>query len=184
MTSKDQLAIISQAITEHAHELAHEQWTHEQAPILEQILSAAGYGKADTIMIDEEALPVERLVRAIRESFIERCSKDFMVELTLQTLMDQGSPGAELPTGAGVCRELARYPAADMRKIWTHARELALAKGTAEPDSMTVREAAVQIVGTPRAKERASRELIEKIEGIGREIVGLAAQLLRSAPHD
>jgi hypothetical protein len=121
-------------------------------------------------------------------------------------LLDQGVPGAELPSSERLCRELARYPKPDMRRIWNRARELSLAAGTAQPDTMTVREAAVQIEGTPKAKERAARELIQKVEGIGRalkisigweemtereikrlkkalaDIVAKAATLLRGAP--
>ena len=73
---------------------------------------------------------------------------------------------------------------------------------------MTVREAAVQVDGSPQTRKRQAGELIQKIEGIGRsrqisigwqemeqeeitrlknalrQIVGTAASLLNHAPND
>src|SRR5215510_1454588 len=60
---------------------------------------------------------------------------------TLQTLLDQGVEGAELPNSERLCRELARYPGPDMRRIWQRAKQLAIRDGAAQPDSMTIREA-------------------------------------------
>jgi hypothetical protein len=123
----------------------------------------------------------ERLYREEADSFEVWCPKvlgkqrAYIYKLisagdTLQTLLALGVPGTELPSSERLCRELARYPAADMKKIWSRAKELALMKGTAQPDSITVREAAVQIEGTPKAKERAAIELCQKLEGIGRSL--------------
>jgi hypothetical protein len=114
---------------------------------------------------DLKVIRDERLYREEAYTFEEWCPKvighqrAYIYKLinagdTLQALLSQGVPGTELPNSERLCRELSRYPKADMRKIWSRAKQLGLIKGTAQPDTMTIREAAVQIEGTPHAKQR------------------------------
>jgi hypothetical protein len=161
----------------------------------------------------------QRLYRAEYDSFESFCrgfiGKDrrylnriIQAEGLINALLEEGVPSTELPSSERLCRELALYPAADAKKIWTKAKQLALVNGKAQPDGMTVREAAVQIEGTPQAKQRAAVELAQKLEGISRSlkisigwtemtpreearvkkalgyIAGQAATLLRSAPAE
>jgi hypothetical protein len=51
-----------------------------------------------------------------------------------------------------------------------HAKQLALAAGRQTPDGVTVRQAAVLIDGTPKAKERAAADLIQRMERIERSL--------------
>ena len=159
----------------------------------------------------------ERLYREEFSSFEDFCrakvgtgkryiNRVIMAQGVIEILLEANVEKTALPSSERLCRELAQYPAADMKKIWTTARQLALAHGKAQPDGMTVREAAVQIEGSPRAKERQAKELIQKMEGIVRalkvsiawdelslretkrlkkalsQIVGMAASILKAAP--
>jgi hypothetical protein len=83
----------------------------------------------------------------------------------IEELMLQGVKESELPNSERICRELANYPMPDMKKIWQRAKQLSLAKGKSQPDSITVREAAVTSEGDPKARRRQITELIQRFEG-------------------
>jgi hypothetical protein len=129
-------------------------------------------------------------------------------EGVVEALLEAGEDKATLPSSVRITRELVLYPKSEMKKIWQHAKQLALADGKNKPDSMTVREAAAELESSPQAKERATEALIQKIEGIERAlkisigwellgpreiarlkkalgfIVAMAAALLKSGPPE
>jgi hypothetical protein len=72
----------------------------------------------------------------------------------VEELMLQGVRESELPNNERICREQANYPMPDIKKIYSRAKQLALAKGKATPDSITIREAAATVVGSPEARRR------------------------------
>ena len=88
----------------------------------------------------------------------------------IEELMLQGVKESELPNSERVCRELANYPAPSLKLIYKRALQMSLAAGKATPDSITVREAAATVDGSPEARRRQITELIQRFEGIARKM--------------
>jgi hypothetical protein len=96
----------------------------------------------------------------------------------LGELLAAGISQLELPSTERVCRELATLPAAIRPKVWKRAQRLAEKLGQ-PPDSRTVKEAAVQVIGSPEAKQRQVRELVQRFESVARSLqIGLAPDSL------
>lgn len=88
----------------------------------------------------------------------------------IEELMLQGVNESELPNSERICRELANYPIPNLKLIYKRACQMALAAGKAQPDSITVREAAATIEGSPETRRRQIVELIQRFEGIARRM--------------
>ena len=88
----------------------------------------------------------------------------------IEELMLGGVKETELPNNERICRELANYPMPDMKKIWQRAKQLSLAAGKSHPDSITVREVAATVEGSPQAGRRQIIELVQRFEGIARKM--------------
>lgn len=122
----------------------------------------------------------QRLYRGEFDTFEQFCKsivgKDkryvnrlIMAHDVVEQLMLEGIKESELPNSERVCRELANYPTADITKIYRRAKQLALTKGKAQPDTMTVREAAATLEGvSDEARRRQITELLQRFEGIAR----------------
>jgi hypothetical protein len=121
----------------------------------------------------------ERLYRGDYSSFEQFCqqvigkgkrylNQIIQAEGVVNELLFEGINERELPNSERICRELAQYPKPEMKKIWQKARQLALASGKAQPDSITVREAAATIEGSASARDRQAVELVQRIESIQR----------------
>ena len=67
----DHLAILSQTIADHARKVAHEEWKSEHGNFLEQILGNAGLKNGSTLEVDGRAIPIESIVKALREEFLK-----------------------------------------------------------------------------------------------------------------
>lgn len=86
----------------------------------------------------------------------------------IEELLRQGVKESELPNHERACRELAEFPIPDMKKIYQKARQMSLAAGKSQPDSITIREAAATLEGSPEARRRQIVELLQRFEGIAR----------------
>ena len=122
----------------------------------------------------------ERLYRGEFDTFEQFCrsmvgkDKRYVNRLiqahgVIEELMLQGVKESELPNNERICRELANYPLADIKKIYQRSRQMALSAGKATPDSITVREAAASLDGVSKeARQRQIIELIQRFERIAR----------------
>jgi hypothetical protein len=63
-----------------AKQLADDEWRNEHAQILSEILANSGI--TDTLSIDGREVPIESVIKAIRESFLAHRSKQLIQKLT------------------------------------------------------------------------------------------------------
>lgn len=84
METSNHLSILSETIAAHARKLADQEWNNEYRTILSQIFKNANL--SDTVSIDGREVPVESIVKAIREAFIRGRAKELTAKLTDQII--------------------------------------------------------------------------------------------------
>jgi hypothetical protein len=132
----------------------------------ERLYRCGGYTTFQDFCARELGLAREYIFRTIQ-------AYDLLCEL-----LTAGVSQLDLPTTERVCRELAAVPAGLRPKVWKRARRLAEKQGE-QPDSRTVKEAAVEVLGSPEVKERQVRELVQKFEAVARSLqIGLTPDSL------
>jgi hypothetical protein len=70
----EELSVLSQTIQAHARKVAREEWNDEHSEPLKEILKNAGI--EDILFVDGRGIPIESIIRAIREAFLEKRSRD------------------------------------------------------------------------------------------------------------
>jgi hypothetical protein len=81
---EESLGVLSRTIAAHAKQLADDEWRNEHAQILSDILGNSGI--TDTLSIDGREIPIESVIKAIRESFLAHRSKQLVQKLTDQVV--------------------------------------------------------------------------------------------------
>jgi hypothetical protein len=82
MDKNDNLELLSATIAEHARKVAGDEWAKEHYPILRQILSNSGIGERETLSVGDREIPVETIVRSLRERFLATRSCALTKKLT------------------------------------------------------------------------------------------------------
>ena len=78
----DHLAILSQTIADHARKLAYEEWESEHGNVLEEILRNSGLKNGSTLDVDGRPIPIESIVKALREEFLKARVAQLVPKLT------------------------------------------------------------------------------------------------------
>jgi hypothetical protein len=78
----DHLAILSQTIADHARKLAYEEWKSEHGNFLEEILRNSGLKNGSTLDVDGRPIPIESVVKALREEFLKARVAQLVPKLT------------------------------------------------------------------------------------------------------
>jgi hypothetical protein len=78
----DHLAIVSQTIADHARKLAYEEWESEHGNFLEEILRNSGLKNGSTLDVDGRPIPIESIVKALREEFLKTRVAQLVSKLT------------------------------------------------------------------------------------------------------
>jgi len=73
MEASNCLSILTQTIATHARKLAHEEWDQEYRSVLSQLVENAGL--SDTLSVDGREIPIESIIKAIREAFLASRAK-------------------------------------------------------------------------------------------------------------
>ena len=80
MSAEDKLNILAETIAAHARKMAHKEWENEYREALANILSNAKV--SDVLSVDGRPIPVESLIKAIREEFLRNRTQQLMQGLT------------------------------------------------------------------------------------------------------
>lgn len=83
---QDRLSILSQTIAAHARKIANEDWRNEHAEALNQIFRNPGI--SDMLRIDEREIPVESVIRPIRDVFLENRTRSLIEGLSNQIVAE------------------------------------------------------------------------------------------------
>jgi hypothetical protein len=78
----DHLAILSLTIADHARKLAYEEWKSEHGNFLEEILRNSGLKNGSTLDVDGRPIPIESIVKALREEFLKTRVAQLVPKLT------------------------------------------------------------------------------------------------------
>ena len=69
-------------MADHARKVAYEEWKSEHGNFLEQILGNAGLKNGSTLEVDGRPIPIESIVKALREEFLKTRVAQLVPKLT------------------------------------------------------------------------------------------------------
>jgi hypothetical protein len=88
------LEILAGTIAAHARELAGQEWEREHRPILMQIIKNSGLADerpnglvpVGTLSLGDREVPIEAIIKALHEHFLERRTRELLRKLTDQVV--------------------------------------------------------------------------------------------------
>jgi hypothetical protein len=119
----------------------------------------------------------EEFTRAVIGKGRRYLNQIIAAETLVEKMLEAGAALDEVPATERQARELLSvseilgdYDTKEINAVYRRAKQLSLAAGKTQPDSITIRKAALEVSGSPEIRTRHADELVKKIEGVARAL--------------